>query len=124
MPLDVDQYNVRRTYRSGRAYLVEPKTIRNENGAIIGETYETKQRLAYKLASLTQIDRVWLGEIINRVSKKIEIPYSPIIKERENTLVVEIDHQYYNIAQIDITLGRNMFLYLEKTTKKGTKLNG
>lgn len=124
MPLDVDQYNVRRTYRSGRAELLEVKTTRNENGAIIGETYDVKQKLAYKLGTLTQIDRVWLGEIVNRVSKKIEIPYSPIIKEREKTLTVKIDEQYYNIAEIDITLGRNMFLYLEKATKKGTKLNG
>lgn len=124
MPLDIDQYNVRRTYRSGRAYLVEPTTIRNENGNIVGSEYEVKQRLAYKVASLTQIDRVWLGEIINRVSKKIEIPYNQKIKEREKTITIMIDNQYYNIAQIDINIGRNMFLYLEKATKKGTGANG
>lgn len=124
MPLDVDQYNVRRIYWSGRAYLVEPTTTRNENGVVIGTTYEQKQRLAYKMATLTQIDRVWLGEVVNRVSKKIEIPYDKSIKEREKTLTIQIEDQYYNIAQMDINLGRNMFLYLERATKKGTKNNG
>ena len=124
MPLDVDQYNVRRTYLSGRAYLVEPTTKRNDNGVVIGTDYAVKQRLAYKMATLTQIDRVWLGEIVNRVSKKIEIPYDKSIKEREKTLTIQIDDQYYNIAQMDINLGRNMFLYLERATKKGTKNNG
>lgn len=124
MPLDIDQYNVRRTYLSGRAYLVEPTTQRNENGVVTGTKYEVKDRLAYKAATLTQIDRVWLGEVVNRVSKKIEIPYNQMIKEREETLTIKIDEQYFNIAQIDINLGRNMFLYLERATKKGTKNNG
>lgn len=123
MPLDKDQYNVRRTYLSGNAILAEPQTKRNEIGNVIGETYNELGTLAYNIGTLTQTDRIWLGDAVTRVSKKIEVPYNPLIKQRTKTINILIDGQAYNIAQIDINMGRNMFLYLEKVTKKGSVHN-
>lgn len=123
MPLDKDQYNIRRTYLAGRAILAEPQTQRNEIGNVIGETYNELGTLAYNIGTLTQTDRIWLGDAVTRVSKKIEVPYNPLIKERTKTINILIDNEAYNIAQIDINMGRNMFLYLEKVTKKGSVHN-
>lgn len=124
MPLDVDQYNIRRLYRSGTAYMGYEKSIRNELGNTTGYRFDAKQKIAYKIASLTQTDIQFYGETINRVSKKIEIPQSPMIRNRENTLAVMIDDQVYNISQLDATNDRRWYLYLEKSTKKGTVHNG
>lgn len=124
MPLDVDQYNIRRVYRSGVAYVGEYKTVRNELGNAVGYEFTPQQKLAYKVSSLTQTDLQFYGETINRVSKKIEIPQSPIIRKRKDTITVKIDDQMYNISQLDASNDRRWYLYLEKATKKGTVNNG
>ena len=120
MPLDADQCAIRRTYRNGIAYIGEHKTKRNANGNIIGNDFESIQKIAYKVATLTQTDALFYGDVINEVAKKIEIPASPIIRERQNSLTVKIDDTFYNVKQLDDGNARRWYLYLEKVTKKGT----
>lgn len=124
MPLDVDQYNIRRTYRNRNAVLGVYKTQRNELGNNIGSQFIPKQKLAYKLASLTQTDIAFYGETLNRVSRKLEIPPSPIIRDNKDTLYVKIVDDIYNISQVDTTNNNRWYVYLEKTTKGGLIDNG
>lgn len=124
MPLDADQYAIRRTYRNGTAYIGEHKPKRNENGNLIGNDFVPIQKLAYKVATLTQIDQQWYGDVVNKISKKIEIPPSQLIRERQNALTVKIDDTFYNVKQLDDGNAKRWYLYLEKATKKGTIHNG
>lgn len=124
MPLDVDQYAIRRTYRNGTAYIGENKPKRNENGNLVGYEFVPAQKIAYKVATLTQTDAQFYGDVVDKVSKKIEIPPSKIIRERQNALTVKIDETYYNVKQLDDGNARRWYLYLEKNTKKGTVHNG
>lgn len=123
MPLDIDQYQVRRTYRNRCVLgLVEPK--RNEHGNLVGDVFTPLQKLGYKRASFTQVDQQFYGEIINRLDVKIEIPPSKIIRQRQQSLTVKLDGQLYNIKQLDESNYKRWFLYLSKITKKGVVKDG
>ena len=123
MPLDVDQYAIRRTYRN-RAVIGISEPKRNTHGNLVGTEFKPMQTLGYKPATITQIDQQFYSEVINRVDMKIEIPPSKIIKQRQQSLTVKMDGQLYNIKEIDESNYRRWFLYLSKITKKGVVNDG
>lgn len=123
MPLDADQYQIRRTYRN-RCAVGTKAPKRNENGNLIGEVFTPLQTLGYKTASFTQIDQQFYGDVLNKVSHKIEIPPSKIIQQRQQALTVQMDGQLFNIRQLDSSNYNRWFLYLERITKKGIDNDG
>lgn len=120
MPLDVDQYNVRRVYRNGLANLVTVKTKRDPlTNAIIGKESVTVMSFKYSHKSITQADVKILGDLIQRISKKIEIRYNQKFYELDlSQYDVKIDNVHYNIRHTETNFGRNHFLYLEAVTSK------
>lgn len=120
LPLDKDQYNVRRYYRNGVLIVLEQKTTRNpKTGAIIGKTSTEKFKFKYAQASLTALDAKFMGEIVQRVKKKVEIPYNYEFDHSDHSkLSVKIDDVSYNIEQVEPTYNNRMFVYLSTVTGK------
>lgn len=77
MPLDIDQYNVRRYYRNGALRITKEVTKRNPaTGAMIGKESVDVFRLKYKQASLTSDDAKFMSsQVLQSITKKVEIPY-------------------------------------------------
>lgn len=114
MPLDVDQYNVRRYHRNGYLSITEDKAKRDpQTGALIGKVSEEKFRFRYSQASLTSDDTKILSSVIERISKKVEIPYDYKFDHTDHApQSVVIDNVKYNLEKVDTTYNSRMFLYL------------
>lgn len=127
MPLDIDQYNVRRTYRDGYLKFMETKTKRNpDTNAVIGrELVEKAPKQRYSVSAITNQDVTQYGSVIQRVSKKVKIPFSLNYNSFDwSKVIVKIENQEYNVAQIDIRYERDLYLYLQDVSERRTNQNG
>lgn len=115
MPLDIDQYNVRRYYRHGMIRITTEKTKRNpETGAIIGKESVDLFKFKYKQASMTSEDaKMMTSQVLQRIKKKIEIPYSYELDHYDQSqLMAYVDNLKYNIEKTEPTYNNRMFIYL------------
>lgn len=114
MPLDVDQYNVRRYHRNGYLSVTEDTPKRDpKTGALLGKTSVEKYRFRYSQASLTSDDVKILGNVVERVNKKVEIPYHYEFDHSDHAKQgVIIDNVKYNIEKVDTTYNSRVFIYL------------
>lgn len=115
MPLDIDQYNVRRYYRHGMVRITTETTKRNpETGAIIGKESVDLFKFKYKQASMTSEDaKMMTSQVLQRIKKKIEIPYSYELDHHDQSqLMAYVDNIKYNIEKTEPTYNNRMFIYL------------
>lgn len=115
MPLDIDQYNVRRYYRHGMIRITTETTKRNpETGAIIGKESVDLFKFKYKQASMTSEDaKMMTSQVLQRIKKKIEIPYSYELDHQDQSqLMAYVDNIKYNIEKTEPTYNNRMFIYL------------
>ena len=121
MPLDVDQYNVRRYYRNGYMVVTEEKSVRDpQTGALTGKTSKEVFRFKYKQASLTTADTKMMStNVIQRITKKVEVPYLVTFDHADHAkLMVTIDNMKYNIERVEPTYNNTMFVYLSSVSNK------
>lgn len=123
MPLDKDNYRVRRYYRHGILELIQQKTTRNpKTGAITGKASVVIGRMKYERSAFTNSDASFWGEKIQRVKLKVVVPYSREFETLDHSKVnVKINNTEYNIEMVDTqTYNDRMFIYLAAVTgRKG-----
>lgn len=123
MPLSVDQYNVRRVYRDGYLSLNKITTQRNpQTGASVKGVLEVIDKpIRYSVQAITNQDVQQYVKIIDRVDKKVKIPYVKKYKSLDwSKIVVTIENQRYNVVTNDIRYERDMYLYLTAVTTRRT----
>lgn len=127
MPLSVDQYNVRRVYRDGYLTLNTSKNQRDPlTGASLGATLVPIDKpIRYNISGITNQDVQQYSQVIDRVTKKVKIPYVHKYKQLDFAkVVVTIEGIKYNIVQNDIRYERDMYLYLSAVDERRTQNNG
>lgn len=121
MPLDIDQYNVRRYYRNGALRITKEVTKRNPaTGAMIGKESVDIFRLKYKQASLTSDDAKFMSsQLLQSITKKVEIPYQYELDHSDwSKYMVYIDNVKYNIEKVETNFNSRMFVYLSTVSSK------
>lgn len=127
MPLSVDQYNVRRVYRDG--YLTLNKST-NQRDPLTGASLGAKlvpidNPIRYSVSGITNQDVQQYANIIDRVTKKVKIPFVNKYHGLDwAKIVVTVEGIKYNVAQNDIRYERDMYLYLTAVNERRTMNNG
>lgn len=122
MPLDIDKGMVRDSYNDGYCSFNIKTSVRNENRRVVGSKYEEIVRCRFNRKSLTVADIEFLGDIVNKITYKISVPYNARIEMfTEGKLVVEIRGVYYQLEKTDKG-SRTLFCYLSTFDVNGGKI--